>query len=74
MISTVYVGIPFGSGAVEPWLITMSDLVHLSPHILSGSNLSSVAAQLVLHKKTNSISIPFSSNQTSNQKLKLSHK
>jgi len=37
MISTVYVGMPLGSGAVGPWFITISDLLHFSPHIRSGS-------------------------------------
>lgn len=33
IISTVYVGIPLGRGAVGPWFITISDFEHLSPHI-----------------------------------------
>jgi len=37
MISTVYVGMPLGSGAVGPWFITISDLLHFSPHIRFGS-------------------------------------
>lgn len=36
MISTVYVGIPFGSDSVAPWIITISDFEHLSPHMRSG--------------------------------------
>lgn len=41
MISTVYVGMPLGRGAVGPWVITMSDVEHLSAHILFGCTSTS---------------------------------
>lgn len=45
MISTVYVGMPLGSGDVGPWSITMSDLLHFSPQIRFGSSTASFPAQ-----------------------------
>lgn len=51
MISTVYVGMPLGSGDVGPWSITMSDLLHFSPQIRFGSS----TASFPVHKHMNHV-------------------